>query len=98
MTEDSHLIQAWVGSRDEEAFRTLLDRHVNLVYSVARRLIANEPLAKEITQNVFIVLARKAPELTGCKTLPAWLYRTTHYAAAQMIRSEARRADRHRRF
>jgi hypothetical protein len=30
MTDDCHLIRAWVENRDEEAFRTLVDRHVNL--------------------------------------------------------------------
>nr|WP_281721455.1 sigma-70 family RNA polymerase sigma factor [Nitrosomonas nitrosa] len=98
MTDDCHLIRAWVQNRDEEAFRTLVDRHLNLVYSVARRLISDEHLAEEVAQSVFVVLAHKAPTLSGCKALPAWLYRTTQYAAAQAIRGEARRAERHRRF
>ena len=98
MTDDSHLIRAWVENRDEQAFRTLVDRHLNLVYSVARRLITNQHLAEEVTQGVFIILARKASALASAKTLSTWLYRTTQYAAAQAIRVEARRTERHRRF
>ena len=98
MDDDCHLLRAWVEHRDEGAFRALVDRHLNLVYSVARRLVADEQLAEDVAQGTFIVLARKAPSLVRIKALPVWLYHTTRYAAAQAIRAEARRADRHRRF
>src|SRR5262245_45517724 len=98
MDDDCHLLRAWVEHRDEGAFRALVDRHLNLVYSVARRLVADEQLAEDVAQGTFIVLARTAPSLVRIKALPVWLYHTTRYAAAQAIRAEARRADRHRRF
>jgi RNA polymerase sigma factor (sigma-70 family) len=99
MVDDAHLIRAWAKNRDEEAFRTLVDRHLNLVYSVAKRILNNdEHLADEVAQGVFIVLARKAPSFPRGVILPAWLYRTTQYAAAQAIRAEARRTDRHKRY
>lgn len=98
MDDDCDLLRSWVENHDEGAFRTLVDRHLNLVYSVARRLVADEHLAEDVAQGTFIVLARKAHSLVRNKALPVWLYRTTRYAAEQAIRVEARRADRHRRF
>jgi len=51
-------------------------------------------MAEEVTQNVFVVLARKAPRLTGVQTLAGWLHRTTILEAKARIRSELRRRRR----
>src|SRR5881396_3356559 len=48
----------------EDAFRSIVERHVNLVYSTARRLVSNPHEAEEVTQTVFILLARKARSLS----------------------------------
>src|SRR5205814_5862468 len=94
MTDDIELLEKWVEHGCEDAFRSIVDRHVNLVYSVALRLVRNPHHAEEVTQTVFIILARKARKIRRQTVLAGWLYRTTRYAAAQIIRTENRRIRR----
>jgi RNA polymerase sigma factor (sigma-70 family) len=48
-------------------------------------------LAEDVTQSVFTDLARKAPALAGHTVVPAWLFTSARYAAAQTMRTERRR-------
>lgn len=91
---DPRLISAYATEGSEAAFRALVARHVNLVYSTALRQVGDHGLAEEITQNVFVVLARKAPRLGGMETVAGWLHRTAILEAKARIRSELRRKRR----
>jgi RNA polymerase sigma factor (sigma-70 family) len=89
--DDWDLLRQWAERASDDAFRSLVERHVDLVYSVARRSVPTAHQAQEVTQTVFIILARKAARLSRDTVLAGWLYRTTRYAAAQMFRAESRR-------
>lgn len=91
---DLELLDQFVRNESEEAFATLVARHIGLVYSVALRRTANPQHAQDITQAVFIVLARKAGTLGHKTVLPGWLYRTARLTAANLQRAETRRAHR----
>jgi len=93
-TDDMELVRDYAMHGSEEAFATLVSRHVNLVYSVAVRQLHDTHLAEEVTQAAFIILARKAPSLGPGTILPAWLCRTAHYAAADALRTQRRRQSR----
>ncbi|HKQ40595.1 MAG TPA: sigma-70 family RNA polymerase sigma factor [Verrucomicrobiae bacterium] len=80
--------------RSEDAFRELVLRYTNLVFSAAKRRVSNASLAGEIAQIVFVRLAKAAPKLRGDAELVAWLHRTTVHASIDLWRSENRRRNR----
>lgn len=92
--DDNALLREYVERGSEEAFATLVMRHINKVYSVALRHTSNPNQAKEITQVVFITLAGKARRLNPRVILSAWLYQTARLTAVTFIRSEIRRIRR----
>src|SRR5450432_3695860 len=94
LNDDLTLLQEYARNNSEEAFATLVSRHVNLVYSVALRQVRDPHLAGEITQAVFIILARKADSLGDQTILPGWLCRTARYASANALTIQRRRQRR----
>lgn len=91
MTEEVQWLRDYAAKRSDDAFRRLVDRYVNLVYSSARRQVGEEELARDVTQAVFLILAEKAGELNADKPLSAWLMQVTQYASANAVRSRLRR-------
>lgn len=92
MTDDAELLCRYADDRSEEAFSELVRRHVDLVYSSAlRQSFGDHHRAQEVTQMVFVDLARKARSLVSHPVLPAWLHRSSHFAALEVRRKEARR-------
>ena len=83
-------------SNSQEAFRTLVERYVDLVYSVARRQVSDAHTAEEVTQAVFIDLAAKASRISASTVLSGWLFRAARFAAAKAVRAEVRRQRRER--
>lgn len=92
--DDIALLEEYVERDSEEAFAVLVARHVNKVYSVALRHTGNPLQAEEITQAVFVILARKSHILSKQVVLSGWLYQTARFTAVTFIRSEARRVRR----
>jgi uncharacterized protein (TIGR03435 family) len=92
--DDSALLREYVERDSEEAFAALVTRHVNKVYSVALRLTGNPHSAEEITQAVFVILARKSRQLGKRVILSGWLYQTARLTAVTFIRGGIRRARR----
>jgi uncharacterized protein (TIGR03435 family) len=92
--DDNTLLREYVEQDSEEAFATLVARHVNKVYSVALRHTGRPHQAEEITQAVFVILARKSRNLDRRVILSGWLYQTARLTAVTFIRGEIRRARR----
>jgi DNA-directed RNA polymerase specialized sigma24 family protein len=59
------LLRAYVERNSEEAFATLVTRHVNKVYAMVLRHTGNPHQAEKITQAVFVILARKSAHLAS---------------------------------
>lgn len=94
LTDDHALLKSYTREGSQEAFARLVDRHVNLVYSAARRIVGSESLAEDITQEVFTRLARKAGGLDEATVMAGWLYRAARHVASETLRREGRRRRR----
>ena len=90
-TSDLDLLKEYAGRNSEEAFATLVKRHLNLVYSAALRQVRSPQLAEEVSQSVFSDLAQNAHKLRPGTILTAWLYQVTRRTAIDVVRREARR-------
>jgi RNA polymerase sigma factor (sigma-70 family) len=93
-SDDMQLLQEYAANRSETAFTSLVSRHINLVYSAAMRSVNNPHQAEDITQSVFVMLARKSRALRRGTVLSGWLYQTARLTSANFIRTEMRRQRR----
>src|SRR5215472_4864189 len=95
MTDGQQLLAEYVNAGSEAAFRELVSRYVDLVYSAAVRLVNNDRhLAEDITQTVFADLARMARTFSPKVMLGGWLHRHACFVASKVIRAERRRQRR----
>ncbi|HEX7578077.1 MAG TPA: sigma-70 family RNA polymerase sigma factor, partial [Verrucomicrobiae bacterium] len=92
--DDWQLLRDYAQRNSEEAFRVLVDRYAGLVYHAALRQSGNPEMAQDVTQAVFIALARKADRLPRGTVLSGWLFRATRFAFANLAREESRRQRR----
>jgi len=95
MTDDAELLRRYVRDRSEPAFAELVQRQAGLVYSAALRQVGGDTLlAQDVSQTVFIDLARKAAQLTDRPEITSWLYTSTRFAALNAVRENRRRQTR----
>jgi RNA polymerase sigma factor (sigma-70 family) len=92
--DDHELLGEFARDGSEPAFAALVTRHVNLVHSAAFRFTGDSHHAEEITQAVFIILARKAGKISSRVVLSGWLYQVARLTAANFMKGEIRRQRR----
>ncbi|HEY2951196.1 MAG TPA: sigma-70 family RNA polymerase sigma factor [Verrucomicrobiae bacterium] len=98
MSADSELLREHVERGSDEAFRTLVERHSGMVHGAAMRIVQDEHLAEEVTQAVFLILARKGARLRRGTVLAGWLHRTARFVALEALRGEQRRRQKLEHF
>lgn len=95
MTPDAELLRQYSEESSEAAFAELVERHLNLVHSVALRVAGGDAhLAQDAAQLVFTDLARKARPLSHRAVLAGWLHTSARFAASKLVRAEHRRRVR----
>ena len=92
---DSELLRRYVKEGSGEAFDELVRRHLDVVYGVVlRKVDGDSELAKDVTQDLFRDLARRAGRLVSHPSLVGWLFVGARYYAANCRRAERRRRVR----
>jgi RNA polymerase sigma-70 factor (ECF subfamily) len=88
--EDGLLLQE-VARGDQDALLALHRRYVNLVYSMAWRVLQDVGLAEEVTQDIFLKLWHKGHQYDAARgRFSTWLLSVTRFAAIDRLRREGR--------
>lgn len=93
---DQERLRDFALNGSDQAFEGLVREHLGLVYATARRQLGDASLAEEVTQNVFLSLARKADALKCHGTIAGWLHQSTLLECRHCLRTELRRQRRER--
>ncbi len=99
---DIQLLGDYAEHGHESAFREIVTRYTDLVYSAALRQVESSAAASDIAQSVFTDLARKAGTLargggaSPPQSLVGWLHRATRFAALNHLRDTRRRVTNER--
>ena len=89
--DDSILLQR-ITAGDNDALLALHKRYVNLVYSMAWRVLQDVGLAEEVTQDVFVKLWQRSQRYDAARgRFSSWLLTITRFAAIDRLRVEGRR-------
>ncbi len=94
-SDPTHDLREFTRSRAPDALARLVEQNVDFVHASALRQLHDPDMAEDVTQAVFIILAKKAASIRPA-SLAGWLFNTTRYCAANLRRSERRRR-RHER-
>ncbi len=78
--DDGHLL-ARCAERDEEAWRLLVERYENLVFSTALSVGLDREAAADVYQQVWFELHRSLRRIRDAQALPRWLMVTTRRIA-----------------
>ncbi len=79
---------AAAASGDRHAFERLYRAHVDRVYAICTRMLADRQLAEEVTQDVFVRVWQKLPGFRGESAFSTWLHRV----AVNVVLSRRKRA------
>jgi len=89
--DDEQLVRL-VTQRDAEAFARLYDRHGDLIYSVALRVLADPALAEDTAQDVFLRLWRTPQAYDPARgKFSSWLVSVARNRAVDEVRMRGRR-------
>ncbi len=88
---DGRLLREYVEHGSQAAFAQIVERYLRLVYSACLRETGEAGLAEDAAQAVFLLLARKAPTLTGKAGLAGWLFAASRLVSRNAVRQERRR-------
>ncbi len=84
-TNDQTLINQIVEG-DTNAFAVLVDRHKDLVFTLALRMLKNREEAEEVAQDTFIKTYKSLDKFKGDSKLSTWIYRVAYNSCLDRIK------------
>jgi RNA polymerase sigma factor (sigma-70 family) len=91
MGSTSEILNRYARERSEAAFAEIVGEFGGLVYASAQRVVRDPHLAEDVTQAVFILLARKSGKIKAPERVPGWLIKTTYFIGRDALRQKWRR-------
>src|SRR3954447_17303009 len=89
--DDLELLRRYVKDGCAKSFAIVMRRHIGWVYSASLRQVGDAALAEDVTQSVFVLLTRRAAELSDKVVLRGWLFNTLRFVAREARRNQGRR-------
>lgn len=86
LLDDRELLMLMAG-HNEQAFRAIYDKYVDILYRCAYKRLPENHLAEDIVQEVFIVLYRKRADLTQVDNLEKYLLGCLQKFILQKVRN-----------
>jgi RNA polymerase sigma-70 factor (ECF subfamily) len=78
--EDQYYVEQVLGG-NVEAYRQLVEKHQDLVYTIVHRIIASSVEAEEVAQDVFLKAYSKLEDFRNKAKFSTWLYRIAYNTA-----------------
>jgi RNA polymerase sigma factor (sigma-70 family) len=91
-SSDRQLLDRFLTVRDEPAFAELVRRYGPVVWGACHRQLTHFQDAEDAFQATFLVLVRRANQLTGDAPIGPWLYKVAVLTARRVARGNQRRA------
>lgn len=95
MSADPTALLRRIAQGDERALEALYDAYASRVYSLALRVMGDESLAQEVTQDVFLKVWQRPHTWNPERgQFSSWLLTVARYTAVDRLRTEALRSGR----
>ncbi len=78
--DDQYYVEQVIGG-NVEAFRQLVEKHQDLVYTIVHRIVVSGVEAEEVAQDVFLKAYNKLEDFRGKAKFSTWLYRIAYNTA-----------------
>ncbi len=86
MTVNDNELAAQANAGNRAAFSMLLERHYDLIYRLAYRILSNREDAEDLAQEICVSLPKKLKSFVGKSKMTTWLYQVTMNAARDFLR------------
>jgi RNA polymerase sigma-70 factor (ECF subfamily) len=91
--KDGAVVQAVIDG-DTEAFRTLVERHKRRLYAVILKLVGDEDLTEELSQETFVKAFRAISDFRRDSSFGTWLVQIGIHTTRDRLRQAKRQRDR----